>query len=117
MLEQSKKLSTAEDYLRYNQEVARQFGEMCSIMKGMTGKLPPIMREYCDFIFSVGEKTGLMAKLVSDYTQVILKGIDEAEAEFSKAFKSKSTTANAGALYEKSKYSGDLNKGLDALFR
>jgi len=83
----------------------------------MTGKLPPIMREYCDFIFSVGEKTEIMAKLVSDYTQVILKGIDKTEAEWKKAAKSKSPTAAAGALFEGTKYNGDLNKGLDALFR
>lgn len=117
LLEQSKKLSTADDYRSYNLEVARQFGEMCSIMKEMTSKLPPIMREYCDFIFSVGEKTELMAKMVSDYTQVILKGIDEAEAEWKKAAKSKSPTAATGALFEKTKYNGNLNKGLDALFR
>ena len=75
------------------------------------------MREYCDFIFSVGEKTELMAKLVSDYTVTILKGIDEAEAEWKKASNSKSTTAAIGALFEKTNYNGDLNKGLDALFR
>ena len=117
LLEQSKKLSTADDYRLYNLEVARLFGEMCTIMKEKTETLPPIMREYCDFILSVGEKTELMAKMVSDYTLVILKGIDEAEAELSKVFSSKSTTANAGTLYEKSNYPGDFNKGLDALFR
>lgn len=74
------------------------------------------MKEYCKVVLSVGEKAELMAKMVSDYTLTILKGIEEAEAEFSKAFSSKSITANAGVLYEKSNDQGNLNKGLDALF-
>jgi len=86
-------------------------------MKGMTGKLPPIMRDYCDFIFSIGEKTQIMAKLVSDYTQVILKGIDEAEAELSKIFKSKSPIAADGTLVEKANKNDDPNKILDILYR
>ena len=114
LLEQSKKLSTADDYRRYNLEVARQFGEMCSIMKGMTGKLPPIMREYCDFIFSVGEKTGLMAKLVSDYTQVILKGINETESEWSKVFRTRGTNAYKSIEYARSGQTRDLDKWLKA---
>lgn len=115
LLEQSKKLSTADDYRLYNLEVARQFGEMCSIMKGMTDKLPPIMREYCKVVLSVGEKTQIMAKLVSDYTQVILKGIDETESEWSKVFNPETTNAYTGKLVVKMGLKYDLNDTLNLL--
>lgn len=72
------------------------------------------MKEYCKVVLSVGEKAGFMAKLVSDYTVVILKGIDETESEWSKVFNSQSPNAYKGIEYERSRYSGDLNKWLDA---
>jgi len=84
-------------------------------MKGMTGKLPPIMREYCDFIFSVGEKTGLMAQMVSDYTVVIPKGIDETKSEWSKVFNPETTNAYTGKLVVKMGLKYDLNDTLDLL--
>jgi len=52
--------------------------------------------------------------MVSDYTVVILKSIDETESEWSKMFNSKSPNVYKGIEYERSKYSGDLNKWLDA---
>ena len=75
------------------------------------------MKEYCDFIFSVGEKTEIMAKLVSDYTQVILKGIDETESEWSKVFNPQSPNPSKSFEWSKMEKKGDLNDDLDILLR
>jgi len=86
-------------------------------MKEKTETLPPIMREYCDFILSVGEKTELMAKMVSDYTLVILKGIEETEAELSKAFRTKGANVLLGSEWGKMERKGDTDDDLNILFR
>ena len=97
LIEFSKKLSSADDFRRYNLQVARFFGEMSTVMKGMTGELPPIMREYCDYVLSAGENIEKIAKMVSTYTERLLKSIEEAEAEWRKVFNGRTTNAASGS--------------------
>lgn len=84
-------------------------------MKGITSKLLAGMSDYCNFIFTVGEKTEIMAKMVSDYTQKTLREIKGAKSEWDKVFQSKTSNTYKTKLWGDMYKSGDVNQELDAL--
>jgi hypothetical protein len=83
-------------------------------MKGITSKLPAGMSDYCNYIFTVGEKAGLMAKMVSDYTKKIIDGIEEVKKTWKNVYGRGSLRAIDGM--HASRLAGDINKILDIIF-
>jgi hypothetical protein len=69
---EQKKLSSPGSYVSYYNEIAKGFSSASSVMKEITGKLPPGASDYCDFIFSVAENTAKAAKVVGDYTTKLI---------------------------------------------
>ena len=57
---------------------------MASVLKSFSSKLPPGMRDYYEFIFTIAENTNKMAKVVYDYTGRLEKTMEELDKDVSK---------------------------------
>lgn len=72
------KLNTSEDFKNYYYKVVQEASKTASILKSFSSKLPPGMRDYYEFIFTVAENTDKMTKVVYDYTTRLEQAMKEA---------------------------------------
>ncbi len=70
--QQMNALESTDDYRKYYRNIASDFSKLSSVLKGISGKMPPGAREYCEFIFDVAKKTEAAAKIVDNHTKKII---------------------------------------------
>ena len=93
LINQSNNLTKPEDYKEYYYKVAQKASKMASAFKSLSDKLPPGMRAYYEFIFTVAENTDKMAKVVYDYTGRLETAIKQLEKDVRKSQESRKVQA------------------------
>ena len=93
LLNEQSQLKTAQDYNEYYYKIAQKASAMASELKKLSGKLPPGMRDYYEFIFTVAENTDKMAKVVYKYVEDLEKAMKECDRDIQRNQKSRSVKA------------------------
>jgi hypothetical protein len=104
---EQKKLSSSGSYVTYYNNIAQGFASASSVMKEITGKLPPGASDYCDFIFSVAENSAKAAKVVGDYTTKLINGFKAFDKALAKMGEKNSSFNDGGIQRDISKHPND----------
>ena len=106
--QQQQTLKTPKDYRKHYMELAKGFSKVSGELKFISQKLPHGASDYLDFVFTVAEKSVVLAKIADRHLETIEKESGAVDSLRNNAYGRKSFFSSG---QEVSSY-GNVNKGL-----